>query len=139
MTGMQRLNKILQYLLGCIPAIGDVELNFSGINPSAKYPGTTWEQRAQGRALVGVGSNGYYSYTARQSFGADSVTLAESQIPPHTHFSGWERKVYAAGSTYWANYQASEGTPFNTGSAGGGQPHENRPCSIALYVWERTA
>lgn len=138
MTGIQKLNKILQYLLGCIPAVGDVELNFSGTNPANKYPGTTWVQRAQGRALVGVGSNGSNSYSARQTFGVDAVTLNINQIPSHVHFSGWERQWYGKGN-YWANYQSSEGSAFNTGSAGGGQPHENRPCSIAIYVWERTA
>ncbi|WP_415270831.1 phage baseplate protein [Hominibacterium faecale] len=140
MTNINRLNKILQYLIGCIPAVGDVELNFSGTNPSTKYPGTTWVQRAQGRALVGVGSNGTNSYPVRNEFGVDKHILSVSEMPAHTH-PIHNRGVYATGGKAYAaiSWSDTSTTPGDITWAGGNEAHENRQCSIALYVWERTA
>ena len=131
------LNAILQVSLGCIPAIGDIELNFSGINPNVKYPGTTWLQRAQGRALVGVGNNGTYNYTSRQEFGSDSVALTVAQIPSHSHgIAANTRSIYTSSGGTGAWFTSSG---KSTNSTGGGGAHENRQNSVALYVWERTA
>ncbi|MDR0994356.1 MAG: hypothetical protein LBN38_07335 [Verrucomicrobiota bacterium] len=76
-----------------------------------------------------IGAGGAYSPNA--TGGAESVTLTLDQIPSHTHgytqgqkTSWWGHGAY---DDMW--YSSTSGT---TGSAGGGQAHENRPPYYAL-------
>ncbi len=106
----------------------------------------------QGRHAVGFGQGpGLSIYDLGENGGEETVTLLESQLPAHGHTP---QSASTASSTdptgrYWA--PASSGTPYGelsggptkTASAcamspqalqpsGGGQPHENRPPSLAL-------
>lgn len=43
LTNMTNKIKTLEGTINTlIPAVGDIEINVSGKNPSEKYPGTTW-------------------------------------------------------------------------------------------------
>ena len=106
------------------------------------------------RFIVGAGS----SYSVGNTGGSDSVTLSTSQIPSHTHNIGSHRHTFGAynmssgrpsssGSNVGA-YGSLEFGPTsssgrggtvtvaaasgNTGSAGSGSSHENRPPYYAL-------
>ena len=102
------------------------------------------------RFIVGAGS----SYSVGDTGGSDSVTLSTSQIPSHTHSIGsHSHDIYIAdqnyGSTSSGRYIGSsesvatdsssnlvrgqtERASGNTGSAGSGSSHENRPPYYAL-------
>jgi microcystin-dependent protein len=76
--------------------------------------------------------------------GSENVTLAASNLPAHTHgmraASGAATDVSPAGNVWatWSDGQYSNQSPGVTmdagavGSAGGGQPHPNRPPYLAL-------
>lgn len=67
--------------------------------------------------------------------GAASVTLTTNQIPPHTHgyiFPGGEGQGSVLGTDDDGHIWRYE-TGATTGSAGGGQAHENRPPYLAVY------
>ena len=81
------------------------------------------------RFIVGAGS----AYSIGNTGGANSVTLTLDQIPPHTHT--WDRQDVSINNGYrpWpANNNDCSRSTQNTGSAGGGQSHENRPPYYAL-------
>ncbi|MBP1589694.1 MAG: tail fiber protein [Kiritimatiellae bacterium] len=70
-----------------------------------------------------------------ESGGAESVTLNQDQIPPHTH-GIWKRNSRSEGrcllesdGSFWSDSANS----VDTSSAGGGGAHENRPQYMALY------
>ena len=83
------------------------------------------------RFVVGAGTGGNYS--PGDTGGANSVTLTLDQIPAHTHT--WDRQDVSINNGYrpWpANNNDCSRSTQNTGSAGGGQSHENRPPYYAL-------
>ena len=81
------------------------------------------------RFIVGAGS----TYNVDDTGGANQVTLALNQIPAHTHTWIRQDAVTDVGYRPWpANNNDCKATTVNTGSAGGGQSHENRPPYYAL-------
>ena len=89
----------------------------------------------QDRFIVGAGS----SYSVNDTGGADSVTLTVDQIPPHTHTYIDQYVVINAGYRPWpANNNDCQQRNVNSGSAGGGQSHENRPPYYALCFIMKT-
>lgn len=64
--------------------IGSIYVSVSETNPSELFGGT-WERYAQGRQIVGYGSNGTTSYSYNATGGSTSKTLAIANIPAHTH------------------------------------------------------
>jgi hypothetical protein len=89
----------------------------------------------QDRFIVGAGS----SYGVGNTGGNSSVTLTLNQIPAHTHT--WDRQD-AQNDVGYRPWPASNNdckvTTVNTGSAGGGQSHENRPPYYALAYIMKT-
>ena len=94
---------------------------------------------------------GLSTYVIGQSAGSESVTLTVAEIPPHNHVPESAATATTTGpaGAYWA--PASSGTPYGelpegptkTASAcvmaadalqlaGGSEPHENRPPTLAL-------
>ncbi len=65
--------------------IGSIYISTSSTNPSSLFGGT-WAAYAQGRTLIGVGSNGETNYaSAGLTGGTENVTLATTNIPSHSH------------------------------------------------------
>ena len=64
--------------------IGSIYVSVSETNPSELFGGT-WERYAQGRQIVGYGSNGTTSYSYNATGGSTSKTLAIANMPAHTH------------------------------------------------------
>lgn len=81
------------------------------------------------RFIVGAGG----SYGVGNTGGAVTVTLTESQIPPHQHRfrSGGNRGPGGSGREP-AGWLDPQPNIHNTEVIGGGQPHENRPPYYAL-------
>ena len=89
------------------------------------------------RFVVGAGSGSNYS--VNDTGGADSVTLTVDQIPAHTHTYIDQYVVINNGYRPWpANNNDCAARNVNSGSAGGGQSHENRPPYYALCYIMKT-
>ena len=88
------------------------------------------------RFIVGAGSP---DYSPGDTGGADSVTLTVDQIPAHTHTYIDQYVVINNGYRPWpANNNDCAARNVNSGSAGGGQSHENRPPYYALCFIMKT-
>ena len=94
-------------------------------------------ESAQGRFVIGVGSDG-----EGQSYGLEDVggeafhQLTIDEMPSHTHDARSKHyEVYGSGSL-GASHGQTPGN-YETGAAGGDQPHENRPPYIALLYCEK--
>jgi microcystin-dependent protein len=147
--------------------IGSVFLSVNNTNPGTLFPGTTWIA-FEGRAIVGVGTNGESTWTAGQTRGSETHQLSLSETPSHTHSRGTLTTSDSGAHThlyYSANAAAGGGSKNeavgqsgsdnthatssngshthaisgNTGAAGGNAAHNNVQPSLAVYMWQRTA
>lgn len=65
--------------------VGTIRISSDNTNPETYFPGTTWTQIAQGRAIVGVGDNGESIWTEGEQRGSETHVLTEGELPSHTH------------------------------------------------------
>lgn len=114
---------------------------------SAFYGGV-WMSFAEGRTIVGMGSNGETNYqTLEEKGGSDNVTLTVAQMPSHSHWAHtrvlttWHdnnHPVRRDGTSAGSDQSDGEYTyDRETDYTGGNQPHENRPAYITAYIWKR--
>lgn len=87
--------------------------------------GTNGTPDLRDRFVVGSGSG----YSVGDTGGEAMHTLTVAEMPPHTHTKGVN--IGGAGSAGDWSY-GSQVSASDTGSTGGGQPHENRPPYYAL-------
>lgn len=134
----------IKSFLDAIYPVGSIYMSVKSTNPGTLFGGT-WVAIAQGRCLVGVGSNKdanneSKTFTVRQTGGEYNHTLVLNEIPKHNH-SG--RTANGWGSLDWGyNFTYTNTAAWNgdgTESVGGGQKHNNIPPYLAVYMWERTA
>ena len=131
----------LSTALDALYPIGSVYFCTVATDPNGVLPGT-WTLLTAGRFLVSAGGTGDYALGA--TGGAATVVLTEAQMPAHVHApvdgdsfvtnktpASWQQTV-GAGNLQLVNNNA-------TASAGGNQPHENRPPYLAVNMWYRTA
>ena len=94
------------------------------------------------RFVIGVGDGsavGNSNYNVNDTGGAEFVTLTLNQIPSHTHTYIDQYVVINNGYRPWpANNNDCAARNVNSGSAGGGQSHENRPPYYALCYIMKT-
>ena len=120
--------------------VGSVYMSVSDASPNTLFGFGTWEQ-IKDTFLLCAGDN----YSAGSVGGESEHTLTIDEMPSHTHT--YKRHAFDRNDTdpttgedvYGANNKtldAHEGTTENTG---GGQPHNNMPPYLAVYVWKRTA
>lgn len=120
--------------------VGAIYLSVNSTNPSTLFGGT-WE-RIQDTFLLAAGTN----HAAGSTGGEENHALTVNEMPTHHHEG-----------LYWGTLSTplclnSGGNPlrlshtgsgadnsFWTGETGGGQPHNNMPPYLAVYVWKRTA
>ena len=138
-------------LLNLIYPVGSIYMSVSSTSP-ATFIGGTWE-RIQDKFLLSAGS----AYSAGSTGGEVTHTLTESEMPDHLHnrIKYFENDDWTLGDstglgsqttdTYsihvagTSNNQGVKMSHWRTGSAGGGQPHNNMPPYLAVYVWKRTS
>ena len=72
-------HKLGSALLDAIYPVGSIYMSINSTNPSTLFGGT-WKQFAQGRVLLGVGSNGETNYTTAEQTGG-----SENSVASHTH------------------------------------------------------
>ena len=99
--------------------------------------GGTWE-RVKGKVLVGVDEDDADFNTVKKTGGEKVHILTIDEMPSHTH-TQWSRNwtVTPASSSNVAANAGKETTA--TGSAGGGQAHNNMQPYTTCYIWTRTA
>ena len=147
----------------CPFPVGGIYISVSSTNPSSLWAGTTWEQFATGRTLVGINTSDTNFDTVEKTGGAATVTLEVTEIPSHTHTisssgahshastgrtggSGTGANIFesynGATSTRAVNVPRS-GTNGNhthtPGSTGGGGAHNNLQPYITVYMWKRVS
>lgn len=133
------INEIISGLWSKIYPIGSIYISAASTSPSALFGGT-WVQ-IKDRFLLAAGS----TYTAGATGGEAAHTLTVDEMPSHSHYqkkhwggSGDNNLAYtpAAEMTDAHEYGSKVDTTHLTG---GGQPHNNMPPYLAVYVWKRTA
>ncbi len=123
---------------GCPFPIGHIYYSTASTNPGTLFGGT-WT-RIQDRFLLAAGS----TYAAASTGGAATHTLTVAELPAHSHAQNVTANVSAGPGIrddYDADSAGSAAFPqgISTGNAGSGDPHNNMPPYLAVYVWERTA
>lgn len=78
-------SQLISLVVASIYPIGSILLTATPTNPATYLPGTNWVQKAEGRALVGVGSAEGETWALNEEKGVPTVTLTEDQIPSHDH------------------------------------------------------
>lgn len=127
--------------------IGSIYLSTNGTNPAELFGGT-W-QRLKDRFLLAAGD----VYAAGSTGGEAQHKLTVAEMPSHRHSSDSYQYGFPNGFTEkdnyctWVNYGTSnnnapntaESGPLRTSWVGGGQPHNNLPPYLAVYMWQRVA
>lgn len=116
------MNDIEKMIAALWPAVGDIEINVSGTNPSEKYPSTTWESWGTGKVPVGVDTNDSDFNTAEKTGGNKTVA--------HSHAKGTALSNGATGAT---SYVIGSGNSVSGAATSTVQPY------ITCYMWKRTA
>ena len=121
------------WLLDAFYPVGSIYQSVNSTSPATLFGGGTWE-RIEDKFLLAAGG----TYAAGSTGGEASVSLTVEEIPSHNHgnyieiASNASDKYIGGGSAYGDLYRA-------TANTGGGQPHNNMPPYLAVYVWQRTA
>lgn len=115
--------------------VGAIYISVSDVNPATLFGGS-WEQ-IQDRFLLGAGA----TYSAGSIGGEATHTLTIDEMPRHNHEID---NLNASGnSTPYMTVQAQEkkgyGGNVQTMFAGGGQPHNNMPPYLVVYIWKRVS
>lgn len=132
------------FVLDNVYPVGSIYMNINSTNPGTLFGGT-WEQ-IQGKFLLGMSS----SYPAGSQGGEATHTLTEAEMPSHKHVATRARDAddildnyggsgAAYGFVAGDSSKGNAGNNYNTSSTGGGQPHNNMPPYLSVYIWKRTA
>ena len=132
--------------------VGSIYMNATSLtNPATLLGFGTWTAFGRGQVLVGEAASGTFN-VAGSTGGAETHTLATSEIPSHTHtMQTWHKDNNTSAvegdppaatnsgalSTPEATYDSAEGSAIN--STGGGGSHNNLQPYIVVYMWQRTA
>lgn len=133
---ISNLNNVVDALT---PAIGEIYITTSNENPSVKFGGT-WEQ-IKDTFLLASGD----IYSAGSVGGEATHTLTVEEMPAHSHT--YKRHAFNRDDTgeatgedvYGANNKTLAAYMGTSESTGGGQPHNNMPPYLAVYVWKRVS
>ena len=102
----------------------------------ASFIGGTWE-RIEDVFLLCAGN----TYAAGSTGGAADVTLSVEQMPSHRHnfetaMQSWGHLRQDGDQHIWILGDVNQ---QKINPTGGGQPHNNMPPYLAVYVWRRAA
>lgn len=128
------LNDMQDRLIDLIYPIGSIFMSTNSANPSSYLIGT-WEQ-IKDTFLLSAGD----IYEGGSTGGEAEHTLTVDEMPSHNHsFARWR----GSGTADWGgvfgieNVDAVHKGDQNTSSIGGGQPHNNMPPYLTVYMWQR--
>lgn len=151
-TGLEEATTKLDNIIDLIYPVGSIYMSTNNVSPQS-FIGGTW-QAINGRFLVAQGSNGAtgaeaLNLSAGATGGEKEHTLTTGQLPNHQHHTnGFKENStgYTLGSagTKIPAYMKESGVITTDGmgttdSGTYGQPHNNLPPYMAVYMWKRTA
>ena len=125
--------------------VGSIYMSVNNTNPEILFGGK-WEQ-IKDKFLLSAGN----TYSAGSTGGEASHTLTVNEMPSHHHSLISNNNNGAdSGSGYWHLPSAIEGWSYGsavdiytnssrTKETGGGQPHNNMPPYLTVYIWKRTS
>lgn len=120
--------------LSLVYPVGAIYISTVSTNPATLFGFGTWEQ-IEDRFLLAAGDN----YLVGSTGGEASHTLTNEEMPSHVHNISstlmWANKtgdVQAGTKTYHTRSDKQTTQP-----AGGGQPHNNMPPYLTVYMWKR--
>lgn len=121
-------------LLNLIYPVGSIYMSVNNTNPANLFGGK-WNQ-IKDRFLLSAGD----TYTAGSTGGEAKHTLTIAEIPSHSHktwlgTAGESQETLSTGDRVEHNWGATGALE----ATGGGQPHNNMPPYLAVYMWKRTA
>ncbi len=122
----------------CPHGVGDTLITKNPESPSVRWPGTTWEAVTPGTFIVAAG-DANSDYPVDSTGGSETHVLSVDELPAHNHPIAAKASASALGAWGAVAHPSNSGTTtsMNTGTAGSGQAHENRPPYRAMYVWIR--
>jgi len=114
--------------------VGSIYTSVVATNPNTLLGVGVWSAIGEGRVLLGAGGG----YTAGATGGTATETLSISQIPSHTHYSGWRTGTGDGSAGQYGSLHEGPSS-VQTGSAGGGAAHNNLQPYLVVYMWKRTS
>ena len=137
----------------CPFPVGGIYISIASTDPSSIWSGTTWEQFAKGRTLVGLDSGDSNFNTAGQTGGEKTHTLTTSELPAHGHgmahthsYTGPNTGSWKVGTGKAHTWCTSAGgktsggaSKTTTDNAGGDSAHNNLQPYIVVYMWKRVS
>ena len=111
--------------------VGSIYMSVNATSPASLFGGT-WE-RIEDRFLLAAGS----TYTAGDMGGEAAHTLTVDELPSHNHT--YTIPGNETGTSWYGASGTAKGAPQSSGDSGGGQPHNNMPPYLAVYMWKRVA
>ena len=137
----------------CPFPVGGIYISIASTDPSSIWAGTTWEQFAKGRTLVGLNSDDSNFNTIGQTGGEKTHTLTTSELPAHGHgmahthsYTGPNTGSWKVGTGKAHTWCTSAGgktsggaSKSTTDNAGGGSAHNNLQPYIVVYMWKRVS
>lgn len=128
---MQTAVTAIQTALNNLHPVGSIYISVAATNPGTLFGGV-W-QRIQDTFLLAAG----VGYPAGSTGGEPQHILTVDEMPAHKHSLGYGANT--TGGTVEIPVVSATRTSAETTSVGGGQPHNNMPPYLAVYVWQRTA
>lgn len=146
-SGTTKVIKSYDLVTKCPFPINSIYLSVTSTNPSSLWEGTTWEQIAQGRTLIGQGSgtdvNGISKSFSNGSTGGEySHALTVQEMPSHNHrqqTSNWIKRGVLDGEKGVGDDASGFNGDYYTQNTGGGDYHNNIQPYLVVYIWKRTS
>ncbi len=123
----------LAAMVDLIYPVGSVlQIENTTFNPNDRYPGTTWTRVSGVFLFASDGTND------GETGGEATHTLTIAEMPAHTHKYN-NPNEYAEWDAHGYTGRACAAPSMDSGSTGGGQPHNNMPPFRKVSMWRRTA
>ncbi len=131
---MKAMNPAHSAALAAWP-VGSVYMSVNPTSPATLFGGT-W-QRIQGRFPLGADD----AHPAGSTGGEESHTLTVDEMPSHAHAVRlpYSLTTGAESNGFTVGPLVDTSTPHASDYTGGGQPHNNMPPYLSVYIWKRTA
>lgn len=117
--------------------IGEFYLSSSSTSPASLFGGT-WEQ-VKDKFLLAAGD----IFTAGSTGGEAEHTLTVDEMPSHNHalygaLTAKNEQIANSGNNWAQTTTAWEQSKYIK-NTGGGEPHNNMPPYLTIYIWRRIA
>ena len=117
--------------------VGSIYITINDTNPYLLFGIGEWEP-IEDRFLLGVGI-----HTAGETGGEETHLLTIDELPSHSHqykrhaFGVNDPDPSTGNNSYGVTNKSVDEKMGNTEISGGGQPHNNMPPFLAVYIWKR--